>query len=85
MTSATKTEQIDEFASSEYASDVQSLPYMQMLNDSDSERSGFFISADNAEAVNFTAPQEWQPYQTRFNSGESGCRVAKTKVIQEQE
>lgn len=53
MVSTTNTEQIDEFASPEYASDVQSLPYMQVLNDSDPNRSGFFISAENAELVNF--------------------------------
>ncbi len=71
MVSMTNITKIDEFASPEYASDLQALPYMQVLNDQDSNRSGFFITAENAEAVNFQPPDEWQPYEARFNSGES--------------
>jgi hypothetical protein len=71
MVSTTKITEIDEFASPEHASDVQALPYMQVLNDQGPNRSGFFTAAENAEVVNFQPPEEWQPYEARFNSGDS--------------
>ncbi len=71
MVSTAKLLETDEFASPEYAPEVQALPYMQVLNDKDPNRSGFFLSAENAEAVNFQATQEWQPYEATFNSGDS--------------
>lgn len=71
MVSTAKLSKTDEFASEEYASEVQALPYMQVLNDKATNRSGFFISAEKAEAVNFRAPDEWQPFEATFNSGKS--------------
>lgn len=60
---------VNEFSGDEYASEYTPLPYLQLLNDQDPERSGFFISAENVEAAKFQAADEWQPYEARFKTG----------------
>ena len=57
---------IDEFAGDDYAPTYQPLPYLQILNHRNPEQSGFFISSDNATAVNFQPPPEWQSYEAYF-------------------
>ncbi|WP_262562818.1 DUF5895 domain-containing protein [Acaryochloris sp. CCMEE 5410] len=40
-----------------------------MLNHEDPQQAGFFISADNAAAVNFQPTPEWQSHDAYFMSG----------------
>lgn len=58
----------DEFASEEYAPQHKSWPYLQLLNNENPDQSGFFISVDNAEAVEFEPSDDWQPFEKRFRS-----------------
>ena len=74
---------IDEFAGDEYAPAYQPLPYLQVLNHKDPEQSGFFISSENATAVNFQPTQEWQPHEAHFLSGGSavGYRSLTARLV----
>ena len=60
---------IDEFSGDEFGQIATALPYIQVINHQDPSKAGFFISAANAEAVNFTAPEEWEPFKAQFRSG----------------
>lgn len=60
----------DEFDSTEFEQGRESLPYLQMLNHQDPNQSGFFITAENVEAVHFTPTDEWALHTTTFQNGE---------------
>ena len=74
---------VDEFAGDEFAPSYQALPYLQVLNHQDAEQSGFFISSENATAVNFNATDEWQPHEAHFLSGGStvGFRSLTARLV----
>jgi hypothetical protein len=59
----------DVFDAPEFENEQKSLPYLQILNAQSPEQSGFFITAQNMEAVNFTPTEEWTPYTTTFQNG----------------
>lgn len=63
--------QHDEFDSDAFEQQRQSLPYLQLLNYQDPNQSGFFITSENAEAVNFTPTPEWLPHIATFQNGSS--------------
>lgn len=77
MTSTTATTKpaadYSEFDSDEFEDTRQSLPYIQILNDKRPEDSGFFITMDNADAVEFAGTPEdgWEMYQATFRNGET--------------
>lgn len=61
-----------EFDTPEFEGEHETLPYMQMLNHQSAERSGFFITQENAEAVSFADSNgEWLSHTTTFASGAS--------------
>ncbi|BAU15927.1 hypothetical protein LEP3755_64930 (plasmid) [Leptolyngbya sp. NIES-3755] len=63
-------EATDEFDTPEFEGEHETLPYLQMLNHQSSERSGFFITQENADAVSFADPAgEWLSHTTTFASG----------------
>ena len=55
-----------QYDSEEYKPEFEVIPWMQMLNKEDPNKAGFFISADNAQAVNFTPNQSWTVCSTTF-------------------
>ncbi|MCU0566240.1 MAG: DUF5895 domain-containing protein [Oculatellaceae cyanobacterium Prado106] len=59
----------DEFDSEAFEERRDFLPYLQMLNASSADQSGFFIAADNADAVGFTPNEDWLYHETIFRSG----------------
>lgn len=59
----------DEFDCEEFESGRETLPYLQMLNHSDPNQAGFFITTENMEAVQFAPTAEWTPYTATFQSG----------------
>jgi hypothetical protein len=61
--------QRDEFDSQAFEAQRESLPYLQLLNSQDPDQSGFFITAENMEAVNFNPTEEWTPHTTTFQNG----------------
>lgn len=65
-------EATDEFDTPEFEGEHETLPYLQMLNHQSAERSGFFITQENAEAVSFADPTgEWLSHTNTFASGTS--------------
>ncbi|WP_299488755.1 DUF5895 domain-containing protein [Acaryochloris sp. IP29b_bin.137] len=65
------TEAIAGFIDGEaYQSERQSLPYLQVLNDSDPERSGLFISNENVEASGFVPDTTWSKHLAQFKAAE---------------
>lgn len=64
----TPSPQRDEFDSAAFEAQRESLPYLQLLNSQDPNQSGFFITTENIEAVNFTPTEEWTPHTTTFQS-----------------
>ncbi len=73
MVSPTTNVPTDEFASDEYGPEYKFRPFVQLIHDEDINRAGFFISAENANKVNFQATEEWVPFEKRFksNNGET--------------
>lgn len=61
--------QHDEFDSAAYANQRQALPYLQLLNQQDPDQSSFFITSENAAAVNFTPTSDWLPHTATFQNG----------------
>jgi Family of unknown function (DUF5895) len=59
----------DEFNSDAFEDRRESLPYLQMLNAQAPDQSGFFITAENVEAVGFVPNEEWVPHKATFQSG----------------
>lgn len=60
---------IDHFDSSDFAPERVTLPWLQVLNNEDPEKSGLFISQQNAETAAIAIPKHWQPFKARFKSG----------------
>ncbi|KAM3090900.1 DUF5895 domain-containing protein [Phormidesmis sp. 146-12] len=57
------------FDAPEFEGGYETLPYLQMLNQSDPNQAGFFL-LENAEEVGFADPTgEWTSHTTRFSSG----------------
>jgi Family of unknown function (DUF5895) len=67
--SASNDTERDVFDAPEFENNRKTLPYLQILNAQYPEQSGFFITAQNMEAVNFTPTEEWTPYTTTFQNG----------------
>jgi hypothetical protein len=63
----------DEFDCKEFEGGRETPPYLQMLNHSDPNQAGFFITAENMEAVQFAPTTEWTPYTATFQSGETAA------------
>jgi hypothetical protein len=61
--------QRDEFDSAAFEAQRESLPYLQLLNAQDPDQSGFFITVENMEAVNFNSTEEWTPHTATFQNG----------------
>ncbi|MBF2050785.1 MAG: hypothetical protein IGS54_26060 [Elainella sp. C42_A2020_010] len=61
--------QRDEFDSQAFEAQRESLPYLQLLNAQDPDQSGFFITTENMELVNFTPTEEWTPHTATFQNG----------------
>jgi hypothetical protein len=61
--------QRDEFDSAAFEAQRESLPYLQLLNAQDPAQSGFFITVENMESVNFTPTEEWTPHTATFQNG----------------
>lgn len=61
--------QHDEFDSTAFEAQRESLPYLQLLNAQDPDQSGFFITVENMEAVNFNPTEEWTPHTATFQNG----------------
>lgn len=61
--------QRDEFDSQAFEAQRESLSYLQLLNSQDPDQSGFFITVENMEAVNFNPTEEWTPHTTTFQNG----------------
>ena len=82
MTSQLMHPPVDEFAGEDYGPTLSSLPYLQVINDQDPDKAGFFISASNADAVHFNAPAEWEPFEAQFQSGtEVGFRSLTSRMV----
>lgn len=60
----------DEFSSEEFEGGASNLPYLQMSNNKDPEKSGMFISLENAEECGFKPGKSWQKFTLTFESGE---------------
>ncbi|MDX2098880.1 MAG: DUF5895 domain-containing protein [Leptolyngbyaceae cyanobacterium bins.59] len=69
--SRTTPSERDEFDSEQFESGRESLPYLQMLNHQDPNQSGFFITSENMEAVEFNPDEEWTFHTTTFQNGET--------------
>jgi Family of unknown function (DUF5895) len=63
----------DEFDAPAFEGSDESLPYLQMLNQQDPGQAGFFITTENAEAVEFRPGAGWEAHTTRFQSGETAA------------
>lgn len=61
--------QRDEFDSQAFEAQRESLPYLQLLNAQDPDQSGFFITTENMESVNFIPNEEWTFHTTTFQNG----------------
>jgi hypothetical protein len=74
---------VDEFDSPAFEGSGDSLPYLQMLNRQDSSKSGFFITIDNAEAVQFQPSDEWKKHTTTFQNGDQaeGYRSLSARML----
>jgi Family of unknown function (DUF5895) len=64
-------QRVDEFDSPAFEGSDESLPYLQMLNQQDPCKAGFFITIENAEAVEFRPSAPWEKHTTTFQSGET--------------
>jgi Family of unknown function (DUF5895) len=64
-------QKVDEFDSPAFEGSDESLPYLQMLNQQDPSKAGFFITIENAEAVEFQPRGPWEKHTTTFQSGET--------------
>lgn len=64
------TQPIDEFDAPAFEGRDESLPYIQMLNQQDPAKAGFFITLENAAAVQFQPSAEWELHTTTFQRGE---------------
>ncbi len=53
-----------------YQSERQSLPYLQVLNNSDPDRCGLFISNENVEASEFVPDATWSKHIAQFKAAE---------------
>jgi hypothetical protein len=62
---------VDEFDSPAFEGSGDSLPYLQMLNQQDPNKAGFFITIDNAEAVQFQPSGDWENHRTTFQNGDT--------------
>ncbi|MBD2070254.1 hypothetical protein H6F93_22535 [Leptolyngbya sp. FACHB-671] len=65
------TGQQDEFDSEQFEGGHETLPYIQMLNHQNPDKSGFFITLQNMEAAGFIPNEEWTPHTEQFQSGET--------------
>jgi hypothetical protein len=66
-------QRVDEFDAPAFEGSDESLPYLQMLNQQDPGQAGFFITTENAEAVEFRPGAGWEAHTTRFQSGETAA------------
>jgi hypothetical protein len=75
--------QRDEFDSPEFEGSDESLPYIQLLNQQDVSKAGFFITIENAEAVQFQPSAEWQKHTTTFQNGDTakGYRCLSARLL----
>jgi hypothetical protein len=64
-------QKVDEFDSPAFEGSDESLPYLQMLNQQDPSKAGFFITIENAEAVEFRPSAPWEKHRTTFQSAET--------------
>jgi hypothetical protein len=76
-------QKVDEFDSPAFEGSDESLPYLQMLNQQDPNKAGFFITIENAEAVEFQPSAPWEKHTTTFHSGETaeGYRSLTVKML----
>lgn len=75
--------QRDEFDSPEFEGSDESLPYIQLLNQQDVSKAGFFITIENAEAVQFQPSAEWKKHKTTFQKGDTadGYRCLSARLL----
>jgi hypothetical protein len=75
-------QKVDEFDSPAFEGSDKSLPYLQM-NQQDPNKAGFFITIENAEAVEFQPSAPWEKHTTTFQSGETaeGYRSLTVKML----
>jgi hypothetical protein len=75
--------QRDEFDSPEFEGSDESLPYIQLLNQRDVSKAGFFITIENAEAVQFQPSDEWKKHTTTFQNGDTaeGYRCLSARLL----
>ncbi|MBE9180260.1 hypothetical protein IQ268_16985 [Oculatella sp. LEGE 06141] len=59
------------FDSPEFESQSAAFPYMQVLNDQDPDKSGFFLTLENADKCGFIPGEDWRPHSNFFRSGDS--------------
>ena len=61
----------NQYDSEEYKPEFEVIPWMQILNKEDPTKAGFFLSADNAQAVNFSPNESWTISSATFRNGET--------------
>jgi hypothetical protein len=74
---------VDEFDSPAFEGSGDSLPYLQMLNQQDPNKAGFFITIENAEAVQFQPSDEWKKHTATFQNGDTadGYRCLNARLL----
>lgn len=70
MSQSTTDRNLDPFDTPEFAPEKVTLPWLQVLNAEDPERSGLFLTLENCKNADIIVPDSWKPFRARFKSGE---------------